>query len=348
VSQPERQITDECVQRLLLARLFVKVKKPLSENEVLRRVAEAIAPPLSEAVAAAAARRALEQCIEASYVMQHSSTSKLILTPEGQQRITDMLGLKAQRALSRWDRAQRLVALSLTGRAGAPGKRLDAEQLAADILATQQGLPSTAGATLVQMVDRMAWRALGVETDKPFSTSAVQRYLLRALVPEDVRVDRAIWRRMLAMRAIGADGHTVDALTRALLCREIETAKTDNIPASAAVSVRNDNAGAQSSSLADFAHAVGAAARGPTVRRFHEDRAFIASVWEHMRGQSPIGEMSLDDFKRRLISAHQQGLLRIVGADLVAAMDPQDVQRSEARLKGATFHFVEVTAGGAR
>ncbi|MET0390976.1 MAG: hypothetical protein ABW321_33705, partial [Polyangiales bacterium] len=101
----------------------------------------------------------------------------------------------------------------------------------------------------------------------------------------------------------------------------------------------NDNARG-TVSLADFAAAVVQATRAPGVRRFHDDRAFIGSLWENMRGRAPVGDMPLAHFKERLIEAHRNQLLRMSRADLIAAMDPAEVARSEARYLESTFHFV--------
>ena len=43
------------------------------------------------------------------------------------------------------------------------------------------------------------------------------------------------------------------------------------------------------------------------------------------------------------MEAHRQGELRLARADLVAAMDPELVARSEIGYLNATFHFVEAT-----
>ena len=89
-----------------------------------------------------------------------------------------------------------------------------------------------------------------------------------------------------------------------------------------------------------FAELVKHAARMPDVVKFHDDRAFISSVHDYLRRNG--SRWPLDDFKRRLIDAHRQGLLRITRADLVGAMPRELVQRSEASYGGATFHFVAI------
>jgi hypothetical protein len=86
-----------------------------------------------------------------------------------------------------------------------------------------------------------------------------------------------------------------------------------------------------------FAALVKRIARMPATAKFYEDRAFIASVYEHGRWGVP-----LEEFKDRLIKVHRAGLLRLTRADLVGAMDTNMVQLSEARYMGATFHFVAI------
>jgi hypothetical protein len=141
---------------------------------------------------------------------------------------------------------------------------------------------------------------------------------------------------MLAMRMLGADKPDIEALLRTLL------SGGQSLP----VQNDNDTKAPLQPTLAEFARAVIEAAKSPKVARFHSDRAFIGSIWEHMRGARPIFDMSLEEFKHKLVQAHRARLLRITRADLVAAMDPREVERSEARYQDATFHFVALDAGG--
>lgn len=90
----------------------------------------------------------------------------------------------------------------------------------------------------------------------------------------------------------------------------------------------------------DLAAAVRKAGHAADVVRFHSDRAFIASIYEHMRKRGLLGGMTLDQFKQRLIELHRARLLRLTRADLVGRMPRAEVDRSEARYLDATFHFV--------
>jgi hypothetical protein len=382
VKTSEPKIDPKVLQCLVLARLLVRTKQPLSRIAVLESVARAISPPVSLNAAESAVRQSLESCEQLGFVVNASSNARPragtarrappkratvrrpSLSDKGRTAAKAALGGRPLPTLKTWGQAQQLVGLSLLGRGDAPDEELQVQPLAALVLAAKHGIPASVQ-TLPDVVDYLAWRALGVKPSTKFTIENVQRHLLREIVPSDVRVDQKIWRRMLAMRAIGAQGHDATALTRALLFAtpNAKARSTAHEPPKApspsrqkrsasaqAARVENDNApqAKPQPSLADFAAAVHEAARGPAVVRFHDDRAFIASVWEQMRGRRPIGDMPLAEFKQRLVAAHQKRLLRITRADLVAAMDPSEVERSEARHQNATFHFVALDAGGTR
>jgi hypothetical protein len=358
VKPSHRTPAPETVQRLLLARLLVKVKKPLSRKRLQGDVAKAIAPPLSKADADAAAAAALEACVRAQYVelpapaanknKRATESGPPQLTASGRQALPQLFGVEHVPVVKDWAHGKQLAALAGSmKRRGATTKQLDADTLSAWILTHHYGLPAGIK-TAAQAVDRLAWRALGVERDAPFDPSAVQRYLLREIVPENSRVNLDAWRRMLAMRALQGETHDANGLTRALLAQPLGS--TVSLAQTQPEPVRNDNSGTQQASLSlgDFARAVTEAATRPEVARFHDDRAFIGSVWDCMRGHSPVGDMSLEQFKTTLIEAHRARLLHITRADLVSAMDPAEVERSEARYQDSTFHFVQLDAGGLR
>jgi hypothetical protein len=383
----EVKVSSQTIQRLLVARLLVRTKRALSHEEVVESLSLAMCPPLSPAVAEKAVRRALAQAERLGLVTaitagrtpaQSKTQTKLkkrtqephpVLTPKAHDLAAGWFGRSRTPTIKNWEHARQLAALSLIDRATTAGVVLRVDDLAAVILAERQGVPPSVK-TLPAVVDYLAWRALGVETSAAFDVDAVQRHLLQKLVPADVRVSRTTWRRMLAMRAAGAAGHDANALTHALLAQRAKSEPVKRAPAAklthraasdakhtsiakarkTSSSPSNDNAprSVLQPSLADFAAAVRAAARRPTVTRFHDDRAFIGSVWEHMLEDGQAGGMSLAEFKSRLIAAHRGGLLRITRADLVGAMDPDELERSEARYQDATFHFVALEAGGGR
>lgn len=90
--------------------------------------------------------------------------------------------------------------------------------------------------------------------------------------------------------------------------------------------------------MRDFAFDVLLAAQHPKTARFGEDKAYIASVWRQFLG----GDWPLPDFKSALVEANRLGYVQLSRADLVVAMDPDLVRKSETKHLNATFHFVDI------
>jgi hypothetical protein len=91
--------------------------------------------------------------------------------------------------------------------------------------------------------------------------------------------------------------------------------------------------------LKAFASEVNAIAAHAQVARFH-DKAFIHSVWQYLQRSGVLDSMTLEAFKIDLVEAHRAGLVRLTRADLVIAMDPTEVKRSETKYLSAEFHFI--------
>ncbi len=86
---------------------------------------------------------------------------------------------------------------------------------------------------------------------------------------------------------------------------------------------------------ASFAEQVLKVVRSNHPKKFG-DKAFIASVWDvNFAPHTPFAA-----FKRKLVAAHKAGELELSRADLVSAMDPVMVERSETRDGIATYHFI--------
>ena len=93
--------------------------------------------------------------------------------------------------------------------------------------------------------------------------------------------------------------------------------------------------------LADFAATVKEAiARVPDSGRFGSRKVFVSSLWEALR-DAERAHQNLDTFKEQLFAAHRAQLLSLARADLVAAMPPTMVARSQMEPdRGVTYHFV--------
>jgi hypothetical protein len=91
-----------------------------------------------------------------------------------------------------------------------------------------------------------------------------------------------------------------------------------------------------------FAKRVVEAARESRSGRFGSDKVFVAHVWKALQDDPAFAAMGLDGFKHRLAEANNARLLDLSRADMVEAMDLDDVELSEVPYLGATFHFIRL------
>lgn len=332
--EPNKRVDPQRVCTLVLARLLPETKTALTRGKVVEAVTALLEGATSGESPRDAATRAWESCVQRSWISEGRR-----LTEAGKTQLRSQLGVKELPKLKKWGASQPLLLQAALG-----ATQTSNAEPAAQMLCLTHGLP--ASPTLTAAVDRLAWRAIGVETDAPFVVSAVQRHLLRDLVPADARLNPKAFRKLLVTRSVGATAGDAKSLRRAVTKRWLQGSKPN--PDSGVVVTANDNSNRGETSLESFAAAVMEAARRPGVSRFHDDRAFIGSIWEHMRGRAPVFAMPLAEFKEKLVTAHRQRLLRMSRADLVQAMDPAEVERSEARYMNATFHFVALQAGASQ
>ena len=71
--------------------------------------------------------------------------------------------------------------------------------------------------------------------------------------------------------------------------------------------------------------------------RYGDRKVFIAAIYDRVGAR--LG-LTLDQLKRLILDLNRQRILTLARADLVAAMPPDMVRRSETSDRGASFHFV--------
>ncbi len=89
-----------------------------------------------------------------------------------------------------------------------------------------------------------------------------------------------------------------------------------------------------------FAAPVQALARTSPTGRWGDNKVFINHIWREFQAEPNFPRLDLAAFKERLLKAHRGGLLRLERADLVEAMNSDDVRASETPFLTATYHFV--------
>ncbi|MGC8642529.1 MAG: hypothetical protein ACP5XB_21955, partial [Isosphaeraceae bacterium] len=94
--------------------------------------------------------------------------------------------------------------------------------------------------------------------------------------------------------------------------------------------------------LPNFARRVMEAARATTTGRYGDNKVFISHVWRTLQDHPDFRGMDQSAFKQHLAEANNARLLDLARADLVQAMNPEDVRLSEVSYLNATFHFIRV------
>ena len=94
--------------------------------------------------------------------------------------------------------------------------------------------------------------------------------------------------------------------------------------------------------LPSFAEQVKSAARTCPTGRFGDNKVFIVHVWRALQVVPPFKSMELATFKEQLAAANNARLLDLSRADLVQAMNPDDIRQSELQYFNATFHFIRI------
>lgn len=74
--------------------------------------------------------------------------------------------------------------------------------------------------------------------------------------------------------------------------------------------------------------------------RFGAEKVFVSALWHHIERDGRLPDLSLERFKRWLVTANRDQLLDLARADTLGEMDGHLVEESEIRDLGATFHFV--------
>lgn len=215
----------------------------------------------------------------------------------------------------------------------------DRDGWVAAVLAAAEGqLAFGKAPTLGAVLDAMVFRDIGImgkaeRCPAGLRLWAIHKRLGAAVAP----VDRAA--RQLAAKLVGASRADSRALKDGLVRRWL----VGDAPVAIAVLAtgpQSPNEGA--GRTADFALAVQVAAAHAqrTASNAFGTKVYSVAVWRELTTQPAWRDLSLDEFKHRLVAAHERGSVQLARADLVSAMDPALLALSEMRRGHAVFHFV--------
>jgi hypothetical protein len=217
-------IDTERIDLLILARLAGPRKKPPAEKDVRENLGRFVDARWS----AAEWRARFDERVAALRERGDLAPGRLAITEAGRARVVAALGLDpvpAWQKLKLWI----LPALALDLAPGAPRVRerlSKAEDLAGVVLHHEHDLPGSGTPTFLQAVDRLAWRQLGVDTDRPLKIEDVRRHLLAQLL-DGSRLPLEKLVPVLAANAVGARRSSADAVREALIRRWLERDEPD-------------------------------------------------------------------------------------------------------------------------
>jgi hypothetical protein len=220
------------------------------------------------------------------------------------------------------------------------------DNLRAVLLKQQFELPLGEFPTLKQARDAWLRKVFGIGEKEKVTLDSIQGALLRReleetrpLAPKKA-LDRLLARRLSARRDDTKELR--DAILRGWIDRSLDDrgAEGSNRPSSPLPAT----AFPSPVDLAAFAREVLEAARETKMGRYGDNKVFIIHVWRSLKNRADFQEMDLITFKKLLAEANNARLLDLSRADLVQAMDPEDVRLSEATYLNATFHFIRVNS----
>jgi hypothetical protein len=354
------------VGELVLARLLVAGEKGATGSDFKKALEPLLGHRWTGAALTERIERTLAELATAGLVARvrkpRSKSGRDSLTPEGHRRTLEILGLDQLPSKTNWNTLKKTcLAARALGLSTPKGE--DAKQFAKDdgfraaLLKARFGLPLGMYPKFKEALDALAWTLLGCTPGRNFNVTTVQAALIqRALGDADPKPDpkpnpKKEATRLLA-KTVGARKSGTDELRltsfRHWIDQEQEPAAPEPLPPTPLPSPEPPVAPEAAPGLdldldlAPFARRVVEAARSSPSGRFGDKKVFVVHVWRALQDDPAFAPMGLDGFKRRLAEANNARLLDLSRADLVEAMDPEDVRLSEVPYLGASFHFVRV------
>jgi hypothetical protein len=342
---------------LVLARLLVAGEKGATASDLSKALVPLIGHRVSGAALAEQLARALAT-LESHGLIRRTrkgKTERSTLTPAGQRRALEFLGLDQLPPKTTW---AQITKTYLSARAlGLPAPKDKTVKLIggdpgfkAALLKTQFDLPLNDYPSFDQALDALAWKLLGFspEPGTKFNVKTVKAAAIRrALEGEgagkvDPRADPKKEATKLLARNVGARQASKDELRYAAIRQWIDRAAEPAIPEPARPVLTPALAPVEALDLDTFARRVLEAARSSPSGWFGDHKVFVVHVWRVLRNDPAFAAMGFDEFKRRLGEANHARRLDLSRADMVEAMDPQDVALSKVSYLGAEFHFVRL------
>jgi hypothetical protein len=308
--------------------------------------------------------RALVKLVSLRLVAFRSAKSKRAvpladLTPEGRQAALALLAVDELPARPKpsWASLKKTFLLAPALGAGGPSSSLGKDDnLRALLLKREYDLPLGDWPSLKEAKNEWLRKMLGMGKREKVTLETVQAVLFRRESGDDrsepaspkKALDRLLARRLRARRDDTKELR--DAILRNWVDRGLERPSVEKGAQEGSSS--QDTAEEPPASLPgvsdgeidleSFSRKVLEAAYKSPSGWYGDNKVFIVHAWRAIEHDSELSGIDLETFKRRLAEANNARLLDLARADLVQAMDPEDVRLSEISYLNATFHFIRI------
>jgi len=277
------------------------------------------------------------------------SAPKVVLTPDGRRQALAFLEIDKLKPKTTWSTLRKIhlpaKVLGLSASTDASIKAIASDPGFKAILLKQHfHLPAAELPKLDDVLNALAWKLIGFEGwARTFAIKAVKTALFNRELGDGRATEFKKAANQLLAKRVGARRDDSKELRDAIVRGWIdEHFKAGAEPAGHKGPAFPDAAPQVELDLAAFAQRVKIAASTCTTGRYGNNKVFVAHVWMAVQSDSLFQNMSLGEFKDRLAQANNARLLDLSRADLVQAMDPDDVRQSEVKYLNATFHFIRI------
>ena len=326
--------TDTAAADLVLARMSLPSKSPVGPGALRKDIGKLLDSDMSTAEL-----NELRTALASEGFLTKGDRNMFALTDAGRERALRFLGVAELSPEVTWSTViARCLFPKAAGLPADEAAKLDSgDKLTAIVLKRKYGLPAEAGATVNQVLEAVACKQLG------FAQETTLEGLMCAVLSKLMGSERLIKKDLAKQFPLFETGMT-DTSADAARCAFVRdgfrtgvtTERQSAPPAPPRIEPEHEPI-----DLPTFAATVRAlAADSPPQDRFHDNKVFIAALWRASQREPSVPRMPLEEFKRRLVDASSQNLLRLSRADFVQGMDPELLADSETADQGATLHFV--------
>jgi hypothetical protein len=336
------------ISSLVLVRLLTVGDKGETVAKIRRDLAPLLVHRWEGAALAEQLERALDELESTALIVLvpgrgKKSAPRFLSTATGKQWGLEFLGVGQLRPKITWRVLKRIYlparALGVPASSDTVFKALSSDPAFHAMLLKQQFTLSTSDIPkLGEATDALAWKLIGFENQPgKFNIKNVKTLIFNRTLGNGHTTDfKKAVTQLLALH-LGAKRHNSNELRDAVLRNWIREHSQGSKVSTSVASLPLRELDLQS-----FAERVKTAARACSTGRFGENKVFIAHVWRVLQSDPEFRTMDFPAFKQRLTEANNARQLDLSRADLVQAMDPDEVLKSEVRYLNATFHFIRI------